>query len=151
MLTFSLGHVVKKLNRWEPLQNMTFLHLFWVATLAQKRAKHHASAPARSLLSVLVPKNETLSQASVRFETVSHLSHCLIGFETLTQPMRHCLNQWDSVSTYETMSQPMRQCLNQWDTVSKMRHCLKRFPLYNSYSRECKSRTHDFSRIHSYL
>jgi hypothetical protein len=110
-ITSSQGHVVKWLNRWQPLQNMTFVHIFWEATLARKRAKHHASASARSLLSVLFPRNETLSQASVRFETVSHLSHCLIGFETFSQPMRHCLNQWD--------------------TFSIMRHCLKRFTLYN--------------------
>jgi hypothetical protein len=85
-----LGHVAKWLTRWEPLQNMTILHLSWEATLARERSKHHTSAPARSLLRVLVPKNETSSRASVRFETVSHLSHCINGCETLSQP-RLCL------------------------------------------------------------
>jgi hypothetical protein len=55
-------------------------------------------APARSLPRILDPKMITVSN--------------------LLPVLRHCLIAWDNVSSNETASQPMRQCLNEWDSVS---------------------------------
>jgi hypothetical protein len=56
---------------------------------------------------------------SVSFVSLSHRFWDIDSTnETLSQPMRQCLNLWDNVSTYETMSQSMRHCLKN-ETLSQ--------------------------------